>query len=312
MKGTALSGSEGVSWPKGQNMEGRNLSTLEVKCKETLNGLLRPPLLTAIDPWMRSASPKEKRNLVQVGTVLNGEKLFGSDPAVVNTFGKVTPMKHCYKTMDRAQTDLFRKSCNSREVNNPLKQRRDNYLRHCAAEPCGATVTNYFALNRKRLNSQSYSKLLNKDAQMKLTNWQSNGDHYAEEQRAEMVESLRGVERAVGASPKYVVYSNSPERRNPQRGRTLYDFWKTRRTAEETGIMRSVSTPGLMGGTESDLPDPELANIKKPGGYRVNMTDTTQLQYMKNKQQALACKVVMMGGSGGWETTYQNCFPKYS
>jgi len=293
-------------------MQNQNLSTLEVECKETLHELLRPQLYRAIDPWMRSASPREKRSLVNLGSILKEKPVTARTPAVVNYFGKITPLNHTHQTLDRTQSDLFRKTCNSDEVNEPLRKRKQHFVAYREVEPSGGTVLNYFSLNKNRLNSQSYAHLLNTAAQDRLTNWQECADHKKQQERAMVVDSLRTIEKAVHTTPKYNLFQAQKERQNSRRrGATLYDFWKTDRAASEQGLTRSISMPGIPGGEMTDSVDPEIANITKPGGYRVKMTDTTTVQYMKNKQKAMTCKVVMMGGSGGWKTTYQNCFPKY-
>lgn len=291
-------------------MQGLNLTNLDHACKESLNGLLRPTMYNVIQPWMETASDQDKRNIVKLSKVCNGSVHVDTrDPTTINIFGKTTPLKHNHQTLDRAQSDLFEKQTKDDAINRPLARRRKHFHDY-EQIPAGASVANYFQMNNKPIKMKPYSRVLTAACQDKLAKWQEYGNHQEFQARATFVESLRNLDRAVDALPTYTQHLlNNPrmEKSRAGRGNALFQYSK-----KETYVapLRRVATAPVE--IEPPPEDPEIAKISKPGGYRVELTDSQNVQMLKNKTRSTTCKVVMMGGSGVMESTMHSAFPNWS
>jgi len=288
-------------------MNNHNASVIDAACKESLHELLRPQLYNVIEPWMTTASTKDKVQVVHLAKIAHGDvHVKASKETIQNGFGKKTPTEFVHQSLDRAQSDLFRKSCNAPEINRPLSRRRRHF--HDYEEtPSGGTVSQYFRLNNSPVKTEGYAKLLNAKASDKLSHWQHHADHTQNCERAQVVESLRNLQRAVTALPTYTEHLlKNPRLANGPRGNALYQYSKKSNWVPP--LRRTESGPAEFADPEED---PEISNITKPGGYRVKLTDTSRVQFLKNKQRSMTCKVVMMGGSGAWQSTYSGAFPAW-
>lgn len=288
-------------------MQALNLTNLDHACKDSLNGLLRPTMYNVIHPWMESATDQDKRHIVKLARVCSGGVHVDSkDPTTINTFGKTTPLKHNHQTLDRSQSDLFEKQTKDDAVLKPLSRRRRHFHDY-EERPSGASVENYFQLSNKPIKKQPYSRVLTASCQDKLERWQNHGDHKQFQQRAQVIESLRNLDRAVSTLPTYTEHLlQNPRLEKSGRGHALFQYSKKDFYVPP---LRTVHSAPVF---EPPPVDPEIARIAQPGGYRVELQDSSNVQFLKNKTRSTTCKVVMMGGSGAMQSTMHSAFPNWS
>lgn len=289
-------------------MQAYNLTNLDHACKDSLNQLLRPTMYNVIEPWMATASDSDKRHICRLSKICSGGvHTDARDPTTTNAFGKTTAFKHTQQSLDRSQSDLFGKHTKDDAINKPLARRRKHFENYEVAHS-GASVENYFQLNNKPIKKQPYSRVLTTKCQDELQKWQYYGSHKEYQQRAQVIECLRNLDRAVDTLPTYMEHlRNNPKlEKKGMRGNALFQYSKK---VEHIPPLRRVNT------APAPLPpppeDPEIANIYKPGGYRVELQDSNIVQMLKNKTRSTTCKVVMMGGSGVMQSTMHSAFPNW-
>jgi hypothetical protein len=266
-------------------------------------------MYNVIEPWMETASDSDKRHICKLAKICGSGKgvhVETRDPTTINVFGKTTPLMHKHQTLDRSQSDLFEKQTKDDAINKPLARRRrhfDNY----ETSHSGASVANYFQLNQKPMKKQPYSRVLTASAQDKLEKWQNYANHKEFQTRAQVIESLRNLDRAVTTLPTYTEHLlNNPKLEKSGRGNALFAYSKKR---NYVGPLRRVATAPVE--IEPPGEDPEIARIFQPGGYRVELQDSGNVQFLKNKTRSTTCKVVMMGGSGVMQSTMHSAFPNW-
>merc|ERR1719191_2295242 len=240
---------------------------------------------------METASDFDKRQICKLWKVCKGDVHVDTrDPTTINAFGKTVPLNHLHQTLDRAQSDLFQKKTKDDDVNRPLARRRKHF--HDYEEThSGPSVDNYFKINNKPIKQQPFARVLTANCQDRLSKWQEYGNHRQFQQRAQVVESLRNLDRAVTALPTYTEHLlNNPKLEKSGRGHALYEFAKK---VEYVAPLRRVNTAPIP--FEPPEVDPEIEKVSQPGGYRVNPQDSGSIQFLKNKTRSTTCKVVMMG-----------------
>lgn len=292
-------------------MNYENLTNLDIACKKCLTKVLRPQLYNVIEPWMQTASSKDKRQVLDLAKIATGGvQVNPKNATTVNIFGKTTPLNHNHQALDRMQGDLYTKQCNDDAINRPLEQRRSHF-REYEPIPSGASVNHYFSLNNSPLKKEPYAKLLNSKAQQQLENWQCHGYHNEHFKRAQVVQTLRDLDRAVNTLPTYTdhLLRNPVLERGP-RSNALYQYSKKQ---DYVPPMRRIeSAPVMSTIQDSSAQDEIVAMIKRPGGYRVLLQDPVKVQMLKNKERSMTCKVTMMGGSGVNESTYTGSYPDWT
>lgn len=290
-------------------MNDRNLTNLDIACKKCLTQVLRPQLYTVIEPWMNTASSKEKREVLALAKVARGDvHVNPRNATTVNVFGKTTPLNHNHQALDRVQGDLYTKQCNSDDVNKPLEQRRLHFKDY-EPIPSGANVKHYFSLNNSPLKKEPYAKLLNAKSQGNLEKWQCHGYHKEYFKRAQVVQTLRNLDRAVNSLPTYTdQLLRNPQLANGPRSDALFQYSKKEDYVPP--LRKTESAPQIpQDTTESDM---VMMSIKRPGGYRVELQDGQRVQFLKNKERSMTCKVTMMGGSGVYASTYTTSYPDWT
>lgn len=290
-------------------MNDQNLTNLDIACKKCLTTVLRPQLYNVIEPWMYTASNKDKRQVCDLAKIASGGvHVNEKDATCVNIFGKTTPLNHNHQALDRVQGDLYLKQCNSDEINGPLERRRSHF-RDYEPIPSGAAVTHYFSLNNSPLKKEPYAKLLNAKSQANLEKWQCHGYHNEYFRRAQVVQTLRNLDRAVNSLPTYTEHLlRNPRLTSGPRANALFQYSKKQDYIPP--LRRTESAPEVI--EENLAEDPEIVKIKQPGGYRVNLQDTSKVQFLKNKERSMTCKVTMMGGSGAYQSTYTGSYPDWT
>lgn len=287
-------------------MNDRNLTNLDIACKDCLTQVLRPQLFTVIEPWMNTATTKEKRQVCSLAKIARGGVHTDCRNATtVNVYGKSTPLNHNHQGLDRIQSELYMKQCNADEINKPLERRRLHFQQY---EPIlsGPSVRNYFSLNNSPLKKEPYAKLLNSKSQQALEKWQCEGYHNDHFRRAEVVQTLRNLDRGVNSLSTYPVHMS----RNPKLtiGSRLFQY--SQKIDWVPPLRRTESMPEVS--QEPVQLDPRIAKIKEPGGYRVELQDPTKIQFMKNHERSRQCKVTMMGGSGAYQSTTHASYPDWT
>jgi len=290
-------------------MEYENLTNLDIACKKCLTKVLRPQLYTVIHPWLSTASNKEKRQVLDLTKIATGRvHVSAQNATTVNVFGKTTPFNHNHQSLDRVQSEIQMKQCNDDDINGPLEKRRLHFKDY-EPTPSGASVNHYFSLNNSPLKKEPYSKLLNSKAQQQLESWQSHSYHNDHFKRAEVVQTLRNLDRAINVLPTYTEHlARNPKLASGPRAHALHQF--SMKEDYVPPMRRIESAPEVI--KEAAGEDPEVVKIKQPGGYRVELTDTSKIQFLKNYERSRTCKVTMMGGSGAYQSTYTGSYPDWT
>lgn len=278
-----------------------NPTNLDIACKKCLIQVLRPQLYNVIEPWMSSASAVDKSRVCQLAKIARGEVAIDDKKAsVLNQFGKKTPLDYRYQALDRAQNDLYTRKCNDGDVNGKLEKRRNHFQKYVEV-PSSQSVNNYYKMNNAPLKQEPWARLLNSQAQKNLEMWQNHGYHDDYKIRSQVVESLRNLDRAVEFLPNYNDVCRVAKEHG---GNPLY--MDSKKPQWVPPLRRVESSPAVL--EPPPGVHPEVAKIKQPGGYRVQLVDHVKIQFLKNKERSMTCKVVMMGGNGAWQTSNQASF----
>jgi hypothetical protein len=191
-------------------------SILDTACKESLEHLLKPGNLGMIVPWMKSATPQEKRDVVTLGKIVAEADAHMDTPAkaqassaqevITNRQGRTRLANTVPVSADRAQQDLLRNR-HGADQRNPEIQRRRDFFASFAPVPSTSSVADFYSMSRAPILGDDATKCLDEKVRKKLERWQVRGpekDQRRAEAAARAVRSLRSVSSAVASVPNYL------------------------------------------------------------------------------------------------------------
>jgi len=292
---------------------------VDVECRASLQKLLRPRHYPAIDGWMRTHSTKDKMGVVKLAEAAVGDNgvpvkqdlAYNAlmQPVQHNPKGRHRVSDAVHVTADRLQADLQKLRSGSDQQDLSLVAKR-KFVRDFASVPNIDSVSEFYRLSDVPVAAEPAAKVLNEDARRGLTRWQTRAPEQSREATAQAMQSLRSINDAVEALPTY----NDQLREKGHSGMAherIHDYSLIRDAARSGLYARQplMTTPGR--GLSRSCPTippaylsaDELASVKRPGGFRVDLTDCEPLQMRKNRQRNIVSKIVQ-GGQTNWTSTY--------
>lgn len=306
-------------------------TNLDLETKASLQKLLKPSNYGAIDTWMRSHGIKDKKainalaeaalgdNGVPVQKTENFYRAARQDleysaarqPVQLNKQGRQRVQTAIHVTPDRQQADLMKVKCGE-DQRDPDLIRRRKFLNDFVPVHSTESMSDYYRLSDVPVSAEPGSKVLTEDARRGLTRWQIRGPEQNRETTAQVCQALRSLGDAVQAVPTYT--DRLRERRSGSQGciPCLIDNAAVKQAHRSGQYMRTLPMDYGSGAALSRsmptippayLSEEEISNIKRPGGYVVNMNDCEPLQRNKNKQRNITTKIVS-GGATSYTTSY--------
>lgn len=310
---------EGGSAPQGGYGQ-HGPDNLDVECKASLQKLLKPSNYGAIDVWMRNHGTKDKKGMILLaeaavgnnGVPEEGDKAFEAlrQPVHMNPKGRHRVATSVHVTADRQQHDLTRVRSGEEQRDKDLVRRR-KCLREFTSVPSTESVSEYYRLSDVPVAAEAGAKVLTEDARRGLARWQIRGPEQNRENTAQICLALRSLGDAVDACPTYTDTLRSRRSGGEGASNCLFDHGVVKRLHKSGNYMRRLPTTQPGQGLSRSMPtippaylDAEtIDNIKRPGGYVVNLMDCEPLQMKKNKQRSVTSKIVQ-GGATSWSTSY--------
>jgi len=282
--------------------------------------ILKPSHYQAIDVWMRNHGSKDKKAMVLLAEAAVGDNGVPVDqvqaykalqePVQLNPKGRHRVSTSVHVTADRQQVELTKVRCGDEQRDKELVRRR-NFVRDFTPIPSVDSVSDFYRLSDVPVSNEPGTKVLNEDARRGLTRWQIRGPERNREEAAQICQALRSLNSATEACPNYT--DALRQRKVGTHGCTncLYDYGAVKRAARSGNYMRTLPMTQPGQGLSRSMPtlppayiDPkEISNLKKPGGYVVDLMDCEPLQMKKNKQRNITSKIVQ-GGACSWTTSY--------
>jgi len=297
---------------------------LDVECKASLQKLLKPSNYAAIDVWMRSHGTKDKKGILLLaeaavgdnGVPVQQDKAYAASrqPVQLNPKGRHRVATSVHVTADRQQADLLKVKSGEEQRDKDLLRRR-KFLQDYAPMPSTESVSDYYRLSDVPVAAEPGAKVLTEDARRGLARWQIRGPEQNREQTAHICQALRSLGDSVNACPTYT--DNLRASRSGGHGCTerLVDHGAVKQLHRSGNFIRRLPMTQPGQGLSRSMPsippaylDREtIENIKRPGGYVVNLMDNEPLQMMKNKRRSCTTKMVQ-GGSTSYTTSYNAMF----
>lgn len=298
-------------------------SNLDIKCKESLQQILRPNNYSVIVPWVNSASKDQKEDMVRLARSAAIADSEASDPrkawavsqekVQVNAKGRPRLAQAVHCTPDRAQSDLLRNRHGEDQRDASLARKR-RFFTDFVQVPSSDSVNDFYRLSEVPVGSDASVGVLSERARRGLQRWQVHGPEKDREVSASVMRSLRSLNSAIKSMPSYSEQSQVGSR---SRGDVLFEFSKSAprgmrslpKTSPPGGLLHSNSAPATL----RPLIDPQdISTITKPGGYVVKLTDKEPVQMLKNKQRNQVSKIPLAGGNREWSTTYEATVGQYN
>jgi len=287
-------------------------SSLDVECKDALLQMLKPRNYPVIMPWIRSASSKQKRNMVNLARCASAPDMQFEDPVlslkaaqqpvVVNKHGRTKLADSMHITPDRLQSDLLRSRSGSDQRDRDLQKRRE-FLASFHTVPSRESVADFCRLGEKPIASDAAAQVLTEHARNRLQQWQVRAPERDRQATADIMRSLRDLGNSVQRLPRnsagsvcgaeaFVLSSSNGLPTAPRSHGSPSE--------RKNGLMQhSYSSPAIL----RPLIDPEeISAIRRPGGYMVHHSDHPQMQRMKNKERAVK-SAISLAGKGDYTTS---------
>jgi len=299
-------------------------TNLDLECKASLQKLLKPSNYGAIDVWMRNHGTKDKKGILALaeaavgdnGVPVQQDKAYAcaNQRTQLNRNGRHRVATAVHVTPDRQQVDLTKVRCAEDQRDQDLIRRR-KFLNDFVPVHSTETISDFYRLSDVAVSKEPGAKVLTEDARRGLTRWQIRGPEQNRENAAQICQALRSLGSAVDACPTY--QDQLRNRRSGSQGciDCLLEHSAVQQASKSGNYMRRLpmTQPGL--GLSRSMPSipqqylshEEIANIKQPGGYVVDMNDCEPLQMKKNKQRNITTKIVQ-GGATNWTTSYNAMF----
>lgn len=303
--------------------KGGGLSHLDIDCKEALQQLLRPSYYGIINPWMGSASTRQKQDMILLKKRMEEADRPGKNPYLMADVGKIQITSNPWGreresnvipvTADRIQADLLRNQSGA-EQRDVRREKERQYMARYSEIPSTASVADFFQLSKTPVLEHPTMKVLTDRVRGKLKHWQVLGPERNPHEAAEMMRGLQTLAAACERLPSYSEYSATSSTKVherlfgysqvvPRGNRTLKAVPKLRRSP------LSSSAPILL----RPLLDPsELEAISRPGGTAVQLNDCEPLQRMKNIARSSQSQVQMSMGPTDWSTTSRDMAKDYA
>lgn len=236
-------------------------------------------------------------------------------PVQLNPKGRHRVATSVHVTADRQQADLLKVKSGEEQRSKDLLRRR-NFLQDYAPMPSTESVSDYYRLSDVPVSAEPGAKVLTEDARRGLARWQIRGPEQNREQTAHICQALRSLGESVNACPTYTDAIRG-SRSGAHATDRLLDHGSVKQLHRSGNFIRRIPMTQPGQGMSRSMPtippaylDREtIENIKRPGGYVVNLMDNEPLQMMKNKRRSDTTKMVQ-GGSTSYETSYNTSFAK--
>jgi hypothetical protein len=233
-----------------------------------------------------------------------------NEPVQHNTKGRHRLNTAVHVTADRQQVDLQRIRSGADQRDPGLVEKR-RFVRNYASVPSIDTVSDFYRLSDTPVAAEPSAKVLNEDARRGLTRWQIRAPEQSREETAQIMQSLRSLQDAVGTLPSYDDQLRSRSGSSQACGKHLWSYSLIRDAARNGLYSRQIPTMQSGRGLSRSCPSlppayisaDEIDGVKRPGGYVVDLMDCERLQMKKNKERAHTSKIVQ-GGATSWTTSY--------
>jgi len=302
------------------SFDGSGADNLDLECKASLQKILKPRNYGAIDIWMRNHGTKDKKGIVLLaeaavgdnGVPVRQDSAFAASqqPVQLNPQGRHRVSDAVHVTADRQQADLTKLRCGGDQRDKELVRKR-KFIRDFAPIPSADSVSDFYRLSDVPVAAEPGAKALSEDARRGLSRWQIRGPERNREETAQICQALRSLGDAVTACPTYT--DNLRGRRGGSQGCSdcLFEHGEIKRLSRSGCYMRRVPTTQPGQGLSRSMPTippayigaEEISNVKRPGGFVVNLMDCEPLQMRKNRQRNITSKIVQ-GGVCSWTTSY--------
>mmetsp|Transcript_9264 Transcript_9264/g.12877 ORF Transcript_9264/g.12877 Transcript_9264/m.12877 type:complete len:305 (+) Transcript_9264:1-915(+) len=270
-------------------------SALDVRCKESLEKMLKPCNLKVITPLLDQFKDWEKQEIVKLAECAGVlENLWGpviiprvaSDTELTNYNGRTRLEKAVHVSADKAQADMLRNRCKSDQKDTALHKKRQHFSNYSQA-PSVDSVSSYYRLGSKSILSESSSKLLNERARKGLAEWQVRGPEADRVLTAQVMHSLENIHDVLKRQPQYTEIAARRGSGPQARSDALYEHALNLPRCPTLPHSRSLPT------VIARPPPPEdFSKLTRPGGSIVQMHDSVKLQREKNAIKSRASKVV--------------------
>jgi hypothetical protein len=304
---------------------------LDTDCKEALQQLLKPGNLGMIVPWMKTASPQEKRDVVTLGRIVREADSHLQTPAkawaasqeqvVTNRQGRARLANTVPVSADRAQQDLLRNR-HGQDKKDPEIQRRRDFFQSFAPVPTVGSVSDFYAMAMGGpIVNDPAMNVLDGKVRRKLDMWQVRGPEKEKEAAARAVRSLRSVSSAVNSLPTYSEHTanhiamNSKPGKNTLSGQAhlncLYEYSKAvpkdhdKRVLLSAGSQQELHLQRQILQNSSSAPAlPRRLTGDELCVGQIGYFEGAELQMRKIRERSVRSKIPNSGGAGNWATTY--------
>jgi len=280
-------------------------SNLDMVCKDALLQMLKPRNYPVIMPWIRSASSKEKRNVVNLASCASAADMQFEDqvvalkaaqqPVVANSHGRTKLADSMHITADRLQSDLLRSRSGSDQRDNELQKKRE-FLASFHEVPSRDSIADFCRLGERPIASDASAQVLTEYARNRLQQWQVRAPERDRQATADVMRSLRDLSNSVQWLPQHTVGrvrgANALACSSSSVLPTMPRSRASPSARDDALMQHSYSSPAIL----RPLIDPqEITAIHRPGGFMVQHSDHPQLQRMKNKERAIKSTMSLAG-----------------
>jgi len=280
-------------------------SNLDMVCKDALLQMLKPRNYPVIMPWIRSASSKEKRKMVNLARCASAPNMQLKDPVavlkaaqqpvVVNTHGRKKLADSMHVTADRLQSDLLRSRSGSDQRDTELQKKRD-FLASFHEVPSRDSIADFCRLGEKPIAGDAAAQVLTEHARNQLQQWQIRAPESDRQATSDVMRSLRDLGTSVQRLPRHSVGSKyGADARACASSSGLPTLPRSRSSPsakDDASMHHSYSSPAIL---RPLIDAQEIIAIHRPGGYMVQHSDHPQLQRIKNKERAVKSTMSLAG-----------------
>lgn len=223
---------------------------MDIDCKEALQQLLRPSYYGIINPWMGSASTRQKQDMILLKKRMEEADRPGKNPYLMADVGKIQITSNPWGreresnvipvTADRIQAEFLRNQSGA-EQRDVRREKERQYMARYSEIPSTASVADFFQLSKTPVLEHPTMKVLTDRVRGKLKHWQVLGPERNPHEAAEMMRGLQTLAAACERLPSYSEYSATSSSKVherlfgysqvvPRGNRTLKSVPKLRRT----------------------------------------------------------------------------------